>query len=178
MEHEKLSYVAARGGRQHLRSLLARIDRLSTGGRWDPARVMSRGAQLLQRRGVVIVISDFYDDEDATRREMRRITQHGHDVAMLQVLSPNELSFPFADHVEVEDLESGARRLVDAAAEAARYDAAMRDFLERSRAQALRDGVDYALMSTATPPETALRNYLLRRSRGHEHSRTPRAVSK
>lgn len=179
MENDKLSYVAARGGRQHLRSLLARIDRLSAGGTWDPARVISRGAQLLQRRGVVIVISDFYDDEDATRREMRHISQHGHDVAMLQVLSPDELSFPFAaHHIEVEDLESGERRLVDAATESARYEAAMRGFLERSRSQALRDGVDYALMSTETPPEMSLRNYLLRRSRGHQHGRTPRAVGK
>ena len=118
MDGEKLSYVPARGGRQHLRSLLARIDRLSPAGAWDPARVIARGAQLLQRRGVVIVISDFYDDEEATRREMRHVAQHGHDVAMLQLLSPDETAFPYADHVELEDLESGERRLVDAATEA------------------------------------------------------------
>src|SRR3954466_10634268 len=69
MEGEKLSYVAARGGRQHLRSLLARIDRLPAAGRWDPPRVIARAAQLLQRRGIVIVLSDFYDGEEETRRE-------------------------------------------------------------------------------------------------------------
>src|SRR5262245_12182940 len=52
MESDKLSYVPARGGRPHLRSLLSRIDRLQVGGTWNPARVISRGAQLLQRRGV------------------------------------------------------------------------------------------------------------------------------
>jgi uncharacterized protein (DUF58 family) len=178
MEGETLSYVAARGGRQHLRALLARIDRLSPAGAWDPARVIARGAQLLQRRGVVIVISDFYDDEDATRREMRHIAQHGHDVAMLQILSPGETTFPFTDHVELQDLESGERRLVDSATEAARYSNAVRDFLDRCRTHALRDGIEYALMSTDAPPEIALRNYLLRRSRGHEQDRAPRAVSK
>ena len=95
--------------------------------------MIARGAQLLQRRGVVIVISDFYDDEEETRREMRHVAQRGHDVAMLQILSPTELAFPYADHVELEDLESGERRLVDAAAEAAQYRAAVRDFLERCR---------------------------------------------
>jgi uncharacterized protein (DUF58 family) len=178
MEGEKLSYIAARGGRQHLRALLSRIDRLSPAGAWNPARVIARGAQLLQRRGVVIVLSDFYDDEDATRREMRHVAQHGHDVAMLQLLSPSEMTFPYSDHVELEDLESGERRLVDSAAEAARYSNAVRDFLDRCRTNALRDGVDYALLSTDTPPEVALRNYLLRRSRGHEQTRAPRAVSK
>lgn len=176
MEGEKLSYVAARGGRQHLRSLLARIDKLEAAGAWDPSRVIARGAQLLQRRGVVIVISDFYDSEDATRREMRHVAQRGHDVAMVQVMSPSETILPYSDHVELEDLESGERRLIDAAGEAPRYASSVRDFLERCRSHALRDGVDYALMSTDTPPEVALRNYLLRRTRGHEHSGAPRAV--
>src|SRR5205807_1731973 len=75
MDAGRLAYVAARGGRPHLRSLLARIDRLTAESPWDPARVIARGAQLLQRRGVVVIISDFYDGEDETRREMRRVAQ-------------------------------------------------------------------------------------------------------
>jgi Uncharacterized conserved protein (some members contain a von Willebrand factor type A (vWA) domain) len=177
MEGKKLSYVASRGGRPHLRSLLARIDGLSPAGAWDPARVIGRGAQLLQRRGVIIVISDFYDDEEATRREMRHVAQHGHDVAMLQIVSPDELTLPFGDHIELEDLESGERRLVDAAAEVDRYSSAVRGFLDQCRSHALRDGIDYALMRTDAPPEVALREYLLRRSRGHDHAASPRAVS-
>ncbi|HTE44151.1 MAG TPA: DUF58 domain-containing protein [Gemmatimonadaceae bacterium] len=178
MDAGKLSYVAARGGRQHLRALLARIDRFKPAGAWDPARVIARSAQLLQRRGVVIVISDFYDAEEDTRREMRRVAQRGHDVAMLQLISPSEMDLPYAEHVELEDLESGVRRLVDATTIAPAYHDAMHDFLARCRSHALRDGVDYALMSTATPPETALRDYLLRRSRGLVAGHAPRAVQK
>lgn len=177
MQGDKLAYVPARGGRPHLRALLARIGQLEAKGAWDPARVISRGSQLLQRRGVVIVISDFYDDEDATRRELRRVVQRGHDVAMLQVVSPPELALPFTEQVEVEDLESHQRRLVDAIAIAPGYRVAMREFLDRCRTQALRDRVDYALMATDTPPETALRHYLLRRSQGSAATRAPRAVS-
>ncbi|MEP6494601.1 MAG: DUF58 domain-containing protein [bacterium] len=178
MDAGKLSYVAARGGRQHLRALLARIDRFTPAGAWDPARVIARSAQLLQRRGVVIVISDFYDAEEETRREMRRVAQRGHDVAMLQLISPSEMELPYTDHVELEDLESGERRLVDATTIAPAYHDAIHDFIARCRGNALRDGVDYALMSTATPPETALRDYLLRRSRGLAAGHAPRAVQK
>lgn len=177
MQGDKLSYVPARGGRPHLRALLARIDKLEARGTWDPSRVISRGAQLLQRRGVVIVLSDFYDDEETTRREMRRVVQRGHDVAMLQLVSPAELALPYPEQVELEDLESHERQLVDAAAIAPQYRAAMRDFLDRCRVQARRDGIDYALMSTDTPPETALRQYLLRRSHRSAASRNPRAVA-
>jgi uncharacterized protein (DUF58 family) len=163
-EDGRLTYVPARGGRVHLRALLARLDRLSPDGFWDGPRAIARGAQLLQRRGVVMVLSDFYDAEEETTRAMRRAAQRGHDVAMLQLLSPDELALPFDDHVELTDLETGGTRLVDVATAAATYRTAVESFLSRCRTAATRSGVDYGLMLTNTPPEVALRAYLLKRA--------------
>ena len=167
MTNGKLAYVPARAGRPHLRSLIARIDRVEPAGTWDPERTIARGAELLKRRGVLIVISDFYDAEDATRREMRRVARRGHDVSMLQVMSAEEMAFPYSGSVEVEDLETGARRLVDAAAMEDRYRASVGEFLDHCRSLASRDGIDYALMRTDAAPERVLRDYLLRRDAGH-----------
>lgn len=164
MSNGGLSYLPARGGRLHLRSLLARIAGLTPAGAFDAPRAIGRAAQLLRRRGIVIVISDFYDAEDTTRRELRRVAQYGHDVAMLHVMSPAELALPYQGHIELEDLESGAKRLTDAASIAPQYQAAVQDFLVRCRREALRSGIDYAMMLTDAPPETALRDYLLARS--------------
>ena len=163
-----LGYVPAKAGRLHLRSLIARIDRLVPGGQWEPERVIARGAELLKRRGVMAVISDFYDAEEATRRELRRVSHRGHDVAMLQVMSPEEMTFPYRGSLELEDLESGERRLVDGAAMERSYTTAVAGFLERCLTLAHRDGVDYSLMSTGSPPERVLRDYLLRRGARHQ----------
>jgi hypothetical protein len=168
MTGDKLSYVPARAGRPHLRSLIARIDRLEPGAEWDPRRVISRAAELLKRRGVMIVISDFYDEEETTRRELRRVSRRGHDVAMLQVLSSEEKSFPYSGSLEFQDLESGAKQMIDAGALAADYRVGIAKFLERCRTLAHRDGVDYAFMSTDDAPERVLRDYLLRRAAGHQ----------
>lgn len=176
MDGSRLAYIAAHGGRPHLRALLARIDGLQASGTWDAVRVIDRSAQLLERRGVIVVISDFYDAEDDTRREMRRVAQRGHDVAMLQLISPDERSLPFAGQVELEDAESHTRQLVDATSVAAAYRTAVDAFLERCRVSAQRDGVDYALMSTDTPPEVSLRQYLLKRSHAQPVRGAPRAV--
>jgi uncharacterized protein (DUF58 family) len=176
MNDDKLSYIPARGGRPHLRSLLSRIDGFTGRGTWDPPRAISRGAQLLQRRGLVVVISDFYDEEDATRREIRHVVQRGHDVVMLQLISREEMNLSFAGQVELEDLESGERRLVDATTMSSRYRSAMRDFLDRCRAGALRDGVDHALIVTDTAPSVALRDYLLRRARRVASAESPASV--
>ena len=174
MTNEKFGFLPARGGRPHLRALIALIDRLTTGGAWRPARVISRAAELLQRRGVVVTISDFYDDEAATQRELRRVVQRGHDVAMLQMVAPEELAFPYTGNVAFEDLESGVQQLVDATAAERAYRIAVADFLERCRSQAQRDNIDYARITTDAPPSRALRDYLLRRATRH-HAVSTRA---
>ena len=164
MSKGKMAYLPARGGKPHLRSLIARIDKLVPGDSWNPAQVIARGAELLQRRGMVLVISDFYDSEEETRREMRHVVQRGHDVAMLQLLSPDEQSLALKGQVEFEDLESGQRRMVDANTIRATYNREVEEFLARCRNGAVRDGIDYALMSTDSPPERSLRDFLLRRN--------------
>jgi uncharacterized protein (DUF58 family) len=166
MANGAMAYLPARAGRPHLRSVIARIDRITPGGRWEPDRVIARAAELLKRRGVLIVISDFYDGLEVTMRALRRVAHRGHDVAMLHVLSSEERGFPYEGNLEFEDLESGERRLVDAGAVERRYRAAIAGFLDDCRRSAHRDGLDYALMSTADAPERALRDYLVRRGAG------------
>jgi uncharacterized protein (DUF58 family) len=160
---EALRFLPARSGRVHLRALLAQIERLTPSGSWQPERVIARGSELLKRRGVVLVISDFYDAEDATRRELRRARTRGHDVTMLQVISRPEIEFPYTGNIEVEDLESGDRRAIAAETTARDYKSAVATFLERCRQEAHRDGLDYALMPTDVPPSQALRSHLIRR---------------
>lgn len=165
-----MTYLPAKGGRQHLRSLLSTLDRLSPAGRWSPARGIARGAELLKRRGVVLVLSDFQDDEAETHRELRRVASHGHDVAMLQVVAPDEAAFPYTGDVEFEDAESGERRVVDAGLLAPAYRQAFSAFLERSRRNALRDRVDYAVLRIDRPAGDALRDFLMRRGEPDGHA--------
>jgi len=159
-----MEYLPARSGRVHLRSVLARIDNLEPAGRWQPAAVIGRAAELLQRRGLMMVLSDFYDDEADTQRELRHVAQRGHDVAMLQVVAREELELPFKDQVQLQDLESGERRLMEPTTAKAAYREAIAQFLERCRSFAQHEGIDYGLLDTGQPPERSLRDYLVRRS--------------
>jgi uncharacterized protein (DUF58 family) len=175
MAGDRLTYLPAKGGRPHLRSLIATIDKLRPSGSWSPARGITRGAELLKRRGVVLVISDFQDGEEETHRELRRVAGHGHDVAMLQVVAPDESTFPYRGDVEFEDLETGERRVVDASMVSEPYRAAFDRFLARSKASALRDRIGYGLFSTSEPPGRALRDFLMRRgaTAGAQHAGVP-----
>lgn len=175
---DRLVYLPAKGGRPHLRSLIAQVDKLQPRGSWQPDRVIARGAELLKRRGAMVVISDFYDEEDATRREMRRVASRGHDVAMLQLTSRAERTFAFSGDHEFEDLETGERRIVNVTAVEADYRANLLAFLDGWKTAARRDGIDHALMSIDDPPEQALREYLLRRGAKHQSDNAARQYTK
>ena len=130
--------------------------------RWNAWSPQERGHQRRALPGV-IVLSDFQDVHESTHRELRRIASHGHDVAMLQVVAPDESAFPYRGDLEFEDLETGEKRLIDAGAIAAEYRTAFATFVQQSRENAVRDNVDYALMRTDAPPGEALRDVLMRR---------------
>jgi uncharacterized protein (DUF58 family) len=167
------TYLPARGGRPHLRALLARLERLEPARTWQPAPVIARAADLLERRGLVIVLSDFYDAEDDTLRELRRVARRGHEVTMLQIVSRRERTFDYRGPIEFEDVETGAVRLVDAETVAAGYRAGIDAFLDRWKQRARLDGIDYARFTTDEPPDRALRTYLIQRGSALHASHGP-----
>ena len=168
----EVNYFPARGGRAHLRSLVARLDRLEAAGTWQPARVIARAAELLKRRGLIIVLSDFYDEEDETLQALKRATRRGHDVVLLQTMTRPEITFDYRGDVEFADLETHARRVIPADAIRSDYRAAIGDFLTRWRTRAEQHGMDYALFPTDLPPSRALRTYIVKRdSRPHAFAR-------
>jgi uncharacterized protein (DUF58 family) len=157
------AFLPPRSGRQHLRRLLALLASLTPGGVWGGAETVRRAADRLGRRGLLIVISDFYDDEQRMAGELRRAQRMGHDVAQLQVLTRDEIALPYGRDVEFADLESGDRIPVNPALARRGYRDAIAEFLERTRSTALAEGRQHTLIVTDTAPERALRSFLLAR---------------
>ncbi len=158
-------HVPSRAGQPHLRRLLATLSRLSPSGSTATGVALRRAADLLKRRGLLIVISDFYDESEEVESELRRAVRAGHEVAVFHVLSREEIAFPFRGDIELEDLESGRTVLTNAASIAAEYRSAMAAFLERWRSRCAAYGIDYTEAVTDQPPDEVLRAYLLKRSR-------------
>ncbi len=163
MNGDGLSYVPARGGRAHLQRVLRHLARLRPGGGWQPRRAVGRAAELLRRRGMLVVVSDFYDEEDGTLIELKRATARGHEVAMLHTLSPEELELPYSGALEFTDLEGEARRLTDVATSGELYRSRIAEFCDRWRSRARGSGIEYERLVTDRPPALALRQYLARR---------------
>jgi uncharacterized protein (DUF58 family) len=156
-------YVPSRLGHTHLRGVLASLARMQASGGTSAAAALRRAVDLMNRRGLLLVISDLYDEDDAVEGELRRAVRMGHEVAVFHILTRDELEFPFAHDVELEDLESG-KTLLAGAATAAAYRREFADFVERWRSRCSRYHIDYTRIETDVALDVALRSYLLRRT--------------
>ena len=157
--------IPPRAGSRHLQLVLAALSRLHAAGRSDLAASLRRASDRLTRRGLFLCFSDLYDDEAGVSSELRRARQMGHDVAVFQVVTPDEMAFPFRGDIELRDLESGEIRGVHAAAVRAEYRDRFAAFLDGWRARLHADAIDYSLLVTEAPLDEALRGFLLRRRR-------------
>jgi uncharacterized protein (DUF58 family) len=158
-------FLAPRAGRQHLRGLLAALSSLTPAGGWSAGDSIRLAAERLKRRGLLIVLSDFYDDEERTLVELRRAARMGHEIVLFQIVSRDEIELPYRRDLELEDLESGRTLAVSAGLARRDYRDAIAAFLERWHSRAGAEGFHYSLIVTDTPPDRALRNFLLARKR-------------
>jgi uncharacterized protein (DUF58 family) len=156
-------YIPSRLGQTHLRGVLTALSKVEPSGATATAAALKRGIDLLSRRGLILFISDLYDEDDAVESELRRAVRIGHEVAVFHIFTRDELEFPYADDVEMEDLESGRRILAGPGAGAA-YRRDVADFVERWRSRCARYHIDYTRVLTDTPLDVPLRNYLRRRT--------------
>jgi uncharacterized protein (DUF58 family) len=156
-------FLGSRTGKRHLQSLLAALSALEPSGTFEGDSLVRLAAGRLRGRGLLVVVSDLYDDEERTFEALRLAMRRGHEVAILHTVSRDEIAFSFGRELEFVDLETGRRAAVDAVSARREYTDAIAAFLERWRTRAAREGMQYALVVTDTPPDRALRSFLLAR---------------
>jgi uncharacterized protein (DUF58 family) len=157
-------FIPPRTGPSHLRGILVQLSRLECSGDTGTAAALRRSLDLLKRRGLLVVLSDLYDEDERVESELRRATRIGHEVSVFHVLTREELELPYGGDVEFEDLESGRSVLANVPAARAAYRAKVEAFVERWRSRCLAYGIEYTRVLTDMPLDVALRGYLLKRA--------------
>lgn len=159
---DRAHLVPARSGHHHLRVLLSELASLAPGGSAPIAEALRRAATILKRRGLVVVLSDLYEDEDALG-QIRRLARMGHDVIVIHTLSRAEVTLDVGAAAEFVDLESGQRLTVQPSTARDAYVDAFRAWLNRIEQQVRREGIDYVRLIAGDPLEPALRRFLVGR---------------
>ncbi len=161
-----LAMVPARSVRRQLFQVLKVLDDLprGTGTRLGP--VLHRVAERLQRRGLVLVLSDLMDDPQEILSGLKHFRHMGHEVVVFQILDPRELDLDYAGEVEFEALEEPGRRLrLEPAHLRGEYRERLDAWRGSLRRECRRQLVDLVEITTDTPFERGLGAYLRKRRR-------------
>ena len=155
------TYLSARARARQVRSILETLDQTEPGGETALAKIFHDIAERIPRRGMVVILSDLYDDPAALIQALHHFRYRRHEVLLFHIVAEEELTFPFESYTKFQDLECADNRLpIDPRTIRATYLTRMRAFLDEIEAACDRLKIDYVRMNTRVPYDQALAEYL------------------
>jgi uncharacterized protein (DUF58 family) len=97
----------------HFLNVLERLEKTPAGGETSLAEVLDDLASRLHRRGLVVLISDTFDDVGKLVLALQHLRYRKQDVRVFQVVDPREESFPFRGMHEFVGMEHEPRLKLD-----------------------------------------------------------------
>jgi uncharacterized protein (DUF58 family) len=148
-----------------IHNLMARLAGFEPKEQTNIAAVLHEMARQIRRKGLVIVISDFFDDEAKVLEGIQHLRFGGNEVVVFHVMDPYELEFPFTGQVEFDGLEGVAKIQTRPAEIRKSYLREVETFRQRLREGCERNNCHYTLVNTAQPLHEVLSAYLAFRLR-------------
>jgi uncharacterized protein (DUF58 family) len=150
---------------KHLDTILHTLDRAEAGRPGSLTEPLLRITEMLSRKGILVVISDFYEEPDTVLSALAPLRARGHDVIVFHVMDPYELEFPFEEASGFEDLETGEQIPVIPGKLRDDYVRMVQAHLAALEKRFADNRIDYTLLDTSKPLDEALFRYLLSREK-------------
>src|SRR5690242_13541219 len=123
-----------------------------------------RIVETMTRRGVAVVISDFFTTDEAARQLLRQLQAQRQEIIVFHVLAPEELDLPYEGESIFEDLESSEQIPVHTDDFRREYQRRLTAFCDDLKRECINLEIDYQLLRTDAPLDFALTQYLERRA--------------
>lgn len=159
------SYLPPKSNRVYLKTILSALNKIVPEGATATSRCLASVADKIKKRGLTIIISDFFDDPDSILNALKNIHYKKNEVIVFQILDPIEKSFGFDSDSIFVDLETGEQITTQPHQIQMAYQQAMNEYLSKLKNQCLNYGMEYNLIDTSQPFDKALISYFAKRSK-------------
>jgi len=150
-----------------LARLFAGLEEATPQAQTDFAKPLQHLQNALRRRGIAIVISDFYESPETIMEDIAPLRFRGNEVILFHILDPQEIRPAMKQSALLVDLETNQRIEVIPEYTKTVYRARIDQHIEQLRSLARGGGMDYQLLVTNQPLDSALREYLTLRQKGN-----------
>jgi len=164
-DSEVRDYAPRSDNKASIHSLMTRLAAFEPKEQTNIAAVLHDMARQIRRKGIVIIISDFFDDEQRILDGIQHLRFGGNEVVVFHTMDPYELEFPFVGLVEFEGLEHVPKILTRPAEIRKTYLREVEGFRQRLCDGCERNNCHYVLVNTGQSLHEVLSGYLAFRAR-------------
>lgn len=157
------NFVRASSQPSHLKQVLHLMERQQAAGESAIGPIFHDMAERIRKRGLVIILSDLFDDVDSMLMGLKHFRHRRHDVSVMQIIDPAEQDFPFDSPTLFKGLEGLPEQMTEPRSLRAAYQREFEDFLLNVRRGCRELHMDHVLLRTDQPLDTALRSFLTHR---------------
>ncbi len=162
-DHEIRALVRASSNPSHIKQILHVLEHSAGARKTATGAIFHDLAERFKKRGIVMILSDLFDDVDAMMAGLKHFRHRRHEVVLFHVLDPAELDFPFQQTVLFHGLEQASELLVEPRGLRRAYLAEFNRFLLRLKRACRMHRIDYVPVRTDQSLEIVLSTYLASR---------------
>ena len=158
-------YLPPRSKSSHLNALFSKLEAISPGPETAIAPMLHKSAEVIKKRGLIILISDLFDNPEEIISGLKHFRYKGHEVLVIQVLDPQELILKFNERTKFRDMETGEEIITEPWHIQDDYRNNIKDFCNYFKSICRKNKIDYILANTEVPLDTVLTEYLVKRKK-------------
>lgn len=162
---EVRTYLPARSKSSYIQEILRTLGRAEPSNQTGTAQALDRLAERISRRGLIIIISDFFDDIESIVSALKHFRHGKHEVLAIQLLDPRERDFKFGLDATFKDMETAEEMITQPYQIQNAYAEAVAEYTERLKKECRQRNIDYLLIDTSQPFDVALISYLHKRQK-------------
>jgi uncharacterized protein (DUF58 family) len=158
-------YLPPKASSIYLNEILKTISTAAIADKTNTAKCLAESAEKINHKGLVIILSDFFDDPAEIMRGLKHFRFKKNEVIVFQILDPVERNFAFGQDAIFVDMEGSEEMLTQPYQIQKAYQESMKSYLATLKKECLQNGIDYNLIDTSEPFDKSLFSYLQKRSR-------------
>lgn len=153
----------------HFFAILRELENRKPQGETSGGSVIQELAGSLERRGIIVLISDLLDKPEEVMRGLKQLRSRGSDVIVFHLLDRDELEFPFEEPTLFQDLEEDLKLLTEPSSIRSAYLKTIQALVEGYKQGCASHRIDYSLLITSMGLDRALARYLTWREKFGPH---------
>lgn len=158
------TYIPASSRQSQIHNILRAIDTAIPANQTGTSQALDLLAERIRRRGLVVIISDFFDDPKSVISALQHFRHKKHEVLVFQLLDPREIDFKFGRNAVFKDMEMGDEMTTQPYQIQKAYAETMQEFILSIKKACRNADIDYNLINTSEPFDHAMKEFIAKRN--------------